>query len=446
MNHKGTIITFYSYKGGTGRSMSIANIACLMSKKYASSSNRILMIDFDLEAPGLHNFFSKISKKLNDDYLGVINYFHAMNHIFKKDKSVYLNSISNDYKLLENILPIHNYIIPDVMPNLDMMKAGHFNLDYSALVTSFDWYTFYRQFGESIRVFREIISSKYKFILIDSRTGLTDISGICSMLLPEKLVGVFTPNLQSIDGLLSLVKQAIEYRRSSDDFRPLAVFPLPSRIDIDEPRRRQEWRNAYQKKFENLFKEIYDLESCHLSDYFDDIQLPHTKYYAYGEDIAVLVEERNDSLSLSRAYQNFFKRLIEGDYAWQSMNTDIKVFISYASEDYTIAEKLHHDLKQAGINSWLDKEDLLPGQKLKTTIGQIIQESNYFLFLISHHSLLDHGDLNNEQKMILNILDEYSSDIIIIPVKLDNTKILNDRFNDIQWADLSNYEKGFKQL
>ena len=47
------IITFYSYKGGVGRSMARANVATLLSKW----GKKVLMIDWDLEAPGLENFF-----------------------------------------------------------------------------------------------------------------------------------------------------------------------------------------------------------------------------------------------------------------------------------------------------------------------------------------------------------------------------------------------------
>src|ERR1035438_33770 len=50
----GQIITFYSFKGGTGRTMAVANIACLL----AASGQRVLIIDWDLEAPGLHRYFA----------------------------------------------------------------------------------------------------------------------------------------------------------------------------------------------------------------------------------------------------------------------------------------------------------------------------------------------------------------------------------------------------
>src|SRR5947208_181063 len=51
----GQVITFYSYKGGTGRTMALANVACLLSQRQLNSKG-VLMIDWDLEAPGLHRF------------------------------------------------------------------------------------------------------------------------------------------------------------------------------------------------------------------------------------------------------------------------------------------------------------------------------------------------------------------------------------------------------
>ena len=50
----GTVITFYSYKGGVGRSMALANIGCVM----ALEEHRVLLIDWDLEAPGLEKYFA----------------------------------------------------------------------------------------------------------------------------------------------------------------------------------------------------------------------------------------------------------------------------------------------------------------------------------------------------------------------------------------------------
>ena len=48
----GRIITFYSYKGGSGRTMALSNIAWIL----ASNRYNVLLIDWDLEAPGLHRY------------------------------------------------------------------------------------------------------------------------------------------------------------------------------------------------------------------------------------------------------------------------------------------------------------------------------------------------------------------------------------------------------
>src|SRR5256885_4052692 len=50
---QGQIITFYSYKGGTGRTMTVANVAWIL----ASNGYRVLAVDWDLESPGLHRYF-----------------------------------------------------------------------------------------------------------------------------------------------------------------------------------------------------------------------------------------------------------------------------------------------------------------------------------------------------------------------------------------------------
>lgn len=51
----GIIFTFYSYKGGVGRSMALANIAV----RFQRQGYRTLLIDMDLEAPGLERYFEE---------------------------------------------------------------------------------------------------------------------------------------------------------------------------------------------------------------------------------------------------------------------------------------------------------------------------------------------------------------------------------------------------
>ena len=68
-------ISFYSYKGGTGRTLALANIA----RHLARLGLRVVALDFDLEAPGLHY---KFNLGRQDDPIsierGIVDYLRAM--------------------------------------------------------------------------------------------------------------------------------------------------------------------------------------------------------------------------------------------------------------------------------------------------------------------------------------------------------------------------------
>ena len=63
----GQVITFYSYKGGTGRTMALVNVAVLLGES-GSSSNNVLAVDWDLEAPGLHRYFASRCEGFSDEH------------------------------------------------------------------------------------------------------------------------------------------------------------------------------------------------------------------------------------------------------------------------------------------------------------------------------------------------------------------------------------------
>ena len=64
------VITFHSYKGGTGKTTLGANLAALLAKK----GNNVCIVDIDVYAPSLHAYFgdvqSKIKNTLNDYIVG----------------------------------------------------------------------------------------------------------------------------------------------------------------------------------------------------------------------------------------------------------------------------------------------------------------------------------------------------------------------------------------
>ena len=62
------LISFYSYKGGVGRTLALVQTAYLLAKK----GKNVLMLDLDIEAPSLHDIFSD---KIDLDK-GIVDYLY----------------------------------------------------------------------------------------------------------------------------------------------------------------------------------------------------------------------------------------------------------------------------------------------------------------------------------------------------------------------------------
>jgi cellulose biosynthesis protein BcsQ len=321
--HSGTLYTFYSYKGGTGRSMALANFGCWLRRQRGAAASRILLIDWDLEAPGLHRYFPAPGPGQEPRGGGLIDYFGAMRKRLDENASLYeRTSVDPTATTMRSEFPLDDYVARNIMPGIDLMMAGTLDVSYASRVSAFDWIEFHRKYGEIFQQLRNMILADYAYCLIDSRTGFNDTSGICTMLMPEKLILMFTLNRQSVAGVLDLAARAVEYRRGVDDFRPLAIFPVPSRIENAEQELKQKWRRQYQQEFEATLKSIYQLDGCDLGAYFDDVAIPHVSFYSYGEELAIVREETSDAQSLSRAYDSCFTRLHRLEFAWDTSTSE----------------------------------------------------------------------------------------------------------------------------
>jgi tetratricopeptide (TPR) repeat protein len=340
----GQIITFYSYKGGTGRTMALANLACLLARSdpthAPASSPRVLAIDWDFEAPGLHRYFERYLKSKPaesfQDAQGCLELFEQL----YRERSTYNPSdyVANRQraKLWFEGQDLEPYLLSTSFNDLCLMKAGRFDDTYPRRVSEFRWDNLFHATVGLFAGFADFLRTRFDYVLVDSRTGITDTSGICTMLLPDKLVVVFTPNQQSLTGIEALVRKAVAYRKGSPDGRSLTVFPLPSRVEMAKPELQDAWRtgssgdpliaarlppgmSGYQPMFERLFSELYAGTVVHLEDYFKEVMLQHIPDYAYGEPIAVALETSDTRISLPRSYSDFRDRLIELDVPWSSL-------------------------------------------------------------------------------------------------------------------------------
>lgn len=314
----GKIVTFYSYKGGTGRTMSLANIGCILAQK----GYNVLLIDWDLEAPGLPKYFKEQIIGTNGETKGVIEFFYLMNEMLPEipyddpetDEENFGEALTHFDAFLKNISIKSSKM--DI--SLKMLVAGNEDDSYANRINDFDWQDFFNKRPAFFRAFVLFLQNQFDYVLIDSRTGHTDTGGICTMIMPERLVLVFTPNEQSFSGVKKLAIKAAKERRNSDDLRPLLIYPLPTRIEINEEKLRKEWKSRYRKSLKKLMSDIYGLQAEHLDfdRYTDLIQIRQASSYAYEEKIAVLEESPLDTVSIAMPYFRFAEYLETNRLPW----------------------------------------------------------------------------------------------------------------------------------
>ncbi|MET0264281.1 MAG: tetratricopeptide repeat protein [Duganella sp.] len=322
LSDSGEVVTFYSYKGGTGRTMALSNLAVLLARQQNSTSP-VLMIDWDMEAPGLHHYFD-----LPDERPGVLELFEACREQLRQRRRP---AMGEDTALAHEVLAAvgwEQYVSRvDQSSQLYLMRAGRFDDSYGERLGAMHWNALFDSCPALFRCFADNMSRHFRYVLVDSRTGRTDSAGICTTLLPRKLVVVFTPNRQSLEGVEALVSRATAYRSSNEDEqRPLLVYPLPSRIEMGDSTQRAQWRRGapehhiggYQPIFERLLCTCYGLQHVSLDSYFDEVQLQQTRTFAYGEQLAVQMDQGGDRFSLTRTFEAFLDWLGPGYFPWQS--------------------------------------------------------------------------------------------------------------------------------
>lgn len=319
---KGQIITFYSYKGGVGRSMAAANIATV----FAQRGHRVLLWDMDLEAPGLHRYMLHPDTKLGarrywpqTRQLGSIDLFEKL-----REELITLGQTASPAltqeavgeaiatiigKLLDD--PQYQYRVrllnpssPILSAELSFIAAGQLQADYSQQVLGFDWEALYNIDARIFPLLREELLKRYDYVVIDSRTGISDVGSICTALLPDKLVLAFLTNQQSLQGALQMGRQALARRAQMEQSGPLEIFPLLSRVDFGEDELRQRWVGKACHDFARLLPQTESGTTASIDLYFDSIICPHNSYYAYDEQIAAERERSTSAGTLATAYSH----------------------------------------------------------------------------------------------------------------------------------------------
>jgi MinD-like ATPase involved in chromosome partitioning or flagellar assembly len=285
------VVTFYSFKGGVGRTFALCDVAVYLARW----GYRVLCVDLDLEAPGLTRYFNGSLKDNNCP--GMLEVLDA----WAKD--------ANDEAIsAEAIVPVDLFAtddLPGTNGRLALVKSGRGGDDYVRRLHAVDWQRLFdeQRAGRRLEALRERWLDQFDFVLIDSRTGWSDVGEICTIHLPDILVTLFAPNDQSLDGALAVADASkAGVARLPLDRAPLRIVPVLSRVDKDEYEAQQEWTERLLEKASRFLKD-WDPEEETPSDVLAQIVVPYVPYWSYGERLAALRTERVSSLSVGRAHE-----------------------------------------------------------------------------------------------------------------------------------------------
>jgi hypothetical protein len=282
--------------------MALANVGALLARW----GNQVLLVDWDIEAAGIERYFETSTASLREARAatpGIVDLIDRQStgkRLDWHDCLLKAYPFGADYPL---------YIL----------SAGQDNSDYVPRFQSLDWVQMFEmhQLGAYLEELRNQWISEFDFILVDSRTGITDIGGICTIYLPDIVVLFFTTNRQSLDGVIDVMTRAASARnRLPFDRSKLVAIPVPAR---DESRTEYEealkWRKIFSDELASYYQDWLPYNKGP-EDILQLLRIPYIPYWSFGERLPVAEEGTSDPTSLGYAYASLAK-LIVNRLSWQ---------------------------------------------------------------------------------------------------------------------------------
>lgn len=198
------VVTFYSLKGGVGRSTAVVATARLLCQQH---NLRVLCVDMDLEAPGLASLFG-IEDQLSTEH-GVL-------------PALLGYEFSSTVPALEHVVPV------DESGRLFCLPAGRLGSDYAAQLRTLEPEIWYReQVNPLHRLLDELRDSTLNpdVVLIDSRTGFSPVAAPLLFDVSDMAVVCFHPHAQAHEGTELLTRALLSARTRRDAAVPLTPEP-----------------------------------------------------------------------------------------------------------------------------------------------------------------------------------------------------------------------------
>lgn len=196
------VVTFYSYKGGVGRTAALVNTAWSL----AAAGQKVLVIDADLEAPG----FEEYAELDGAPHPGFLEYATAYAETGR----------------CPDVRPFLHGARP--LPTLWVMPAGIVDAGWSSRVNALDWTALHPdqgtpRFVDELRK-RIVDAVRPDYVFIDSRTGFSEVAGVTTHQMADLVVLLFRQTRMSLRGTVQA------FRSLSGQRSPVTVLPVVSLV------------------------------------------------------------------------------------------------------------------------------------------------------------------------------------------------------------------------
>jgi len=250
-------ITFYSYKGGVGRTTALTHVAWILAMR----GRKVVAVDLDLEAPGLSTAFHL---RPNPKH-GSVDYFY--------ERAYAPEGVEYDVSITQIFGEVK---IPNATGRLFIVPAGLLNFDYISKVDDLRatatlnsgedlWSTFKKEIFEQL---------KPDILLIDSRTGINQWGALSLLRAADEVIAFLFPNEQNKEGIDLLIQSLKFLKNFSLNF----VFtPVPDTTEAGMTKVKKIWAQL-QESLNNNSKSVDDDEEQEEEDQLNLLDDPDNIY------------------------------------------------------------------------------------------------------------------------------------------------------------------------
>jgi MinD-like ATPase involved in chromosome partitioning or flagellar assembly len=212
------VLMFWSYKGGSGRTVAAANAAAALAKL----GKRVAIIDLDFEGPGLHHVFGVEETEQYKNGTGIQHFLKGDIEVDRIDTEVMINLFGAGGPLRRYQGEVPQGVLWYIMasPKVTQVNAAQ-NPQVVARLRSL------------LQLLRE--KHEIEYVIIDAASGLREAYSIAADVSHE-MMAFFRFSVQHVQGTLHMIKYMGLFKEFEQHYIPFRVIAsaVPGDLELDQ--------------------------------------------------------------------------------------------------------------------------------------------------------------------------------------------------------------------